>query len=71
MKILGEKIKQLRTEKNYSQDSLWPDHQSFISQIEKGDIKVPSENTLRIISKALDITFDELIDGNLSPLINL
>jgi len=63
MKILGEKIKQLRTEKNYSQDSLWPDHQSFISQIEKGDIKVPSENTLRIISKALDITFDELIDG--------
>ena len=70
MKELGKKIKRLRdklrvspTQEGASQDSVLPGQQPYLAQIEKGKIKHPSEETLRKISKGLEISFDKLIDG--------
>ena len=61
MKQIGEKIREIRKENGWSQDSIYPGHQSLMSQIEKGVIKNPSKETLEIIAKSLETTFDELI----------
>ena len=61
MEQLGEKIKRIRKENQWSQDSIYPGPQSLVSQIEKGVVKNPNKETLEIIAKNLDITFDELI----------
>ena len=61
MKQIGEKIRETRKENGWSQDSIYPGHQSLMSQIEKGIIKNPSKETLEIIAKSLETTFDELI----------
>ena len=58
---IGEKIQQIRTEKNFSQDSIYK--QSTVSQIEQGINKHPAEWILREIAQKLEITFDELIEG--------
>ena len=63
MKNIGKKIKKIRTNNNWSQTAVFPDSQSLISQIEKGNIKNPSESTLRTIAKNMEISFEELIDG--------
>ena len=57
---IGEKIKRLRTEKRLTQDYVHH-NQSQISQIESGRITNPDENTLLLIAKNMEITFDELI----------
>ena len=62
MKI-NSKIKNLRKKTGLSQDNLYPKNPSQISLIESGKIKNPSEPTLRTIAKALEISFDELIEG--------
>ena len=59
---IGEKIKRLRTEKGLTQDNVHH-NQSQISQIESGRITNPDENTLLLIAKNMEITFDELIKG--------
>ena len=61
MKQIGEKIREIRKENGWSQDSIYPGHQSLMSQIEKGIIKNPSKETLETIAKSLETTFDELI----------
>ena len=63
MKNIGKKIKELREQKKFSQDNILPDSQSLISQLEKGTIKNPNEETLRRIAKNMDMPFQELIDG--------
>ena len=63
MKNIGKKIKEIRTNNKWSQTAVFPDSQSLISQIEKGTIKNPNENTLRMIAKNMEISFEELIDG--------
>ena len=63
MKNIGKKIKEIRTNNKWSQTAVFPDSQSLISQIEKGTIKNPNENTLRTIAKNMEISFEELIDG--------
>ena len=59
---IGEKIKRLRIEKGLTQDYVHH-NQSQISQIESGRITNPDENTLLLIAKNMEITFDELIGG--------
>ena len=59
---IGEKIKRLRIEKGLTQDYVHH-NQSQISQIESGRITNPDENTLLLIAKNMEITFDELIKG--------
>jgi len=58
MKI-GEKIKKLRGKTK--QSAIYPTNQSMVSQIEKGINKHPTEQTLRIMAKNLDVSFEELI----------
>ena len=57
---IGEKIKQLRKEKRLTQENVH-NNQSQISQIESGRISNPDENTLVLIAKNMEISFDELI----------
>jgi transcriptional regulator with XRE-family HTH domain len=59
---IGEKIKQLRTEKGFSQEYIYS-NQSLVSQIEKGVNKNPSDSTLKLMAEKLEVTFDELIEG--------
>jgi len=59
---VGEKIKQIRTEKGFSQDYIYS-NQSLVSQIEKGINKNPSETILRHMAQKLEVAFDELIEG--------
>ncbi|SVB87002.1 uncharacterized protein METZ01_LOCUS239856, partial [marine metagenome] len=59
---IGEKIKKIRNEKGLSQSNLH-NKQSAISQIEKGNIKTPTESMLKIIAGNMDMSFDELIAG--------
>ena len=63
MKKIGKKIKEIRSQNGYSQYAIFPDSQSLISQLEKGTIKNPNEETLRRIAKNMDMPFQELIDG--------
>jgi len=60
---IGEKIKQIRQDKNLSQENVYPSNQSLVSQIEKGINKNPTEQTLRIMAKNMEISFEELIEG--------
>ena len=60
---IGQKIKQIRKEKSLSQENVYPSNQSLVSLIEKGVIKNPSEQTLRIMADNMDMAFDELIEG--------
>jgi len=57
---IGEKIKRLRKEMGLTQENVH-NNQSQISQIESGRITNPDENTLLLIAKNMEITFDELI----------
>ncbi len=59
---IGKKIKQIRTEKGFSQDYIYS-NQSLVSQIEHGINKNPSETVLRRIAQNLEVAFDELIEG--------
>ena len=59
---IGEKIKRLRKEMGLTQENVH-NNQSQISQIESGRITNPDENTLLLIAKNMEITFDELIKG--------
>jgi len=62
MKVtIGEKIKQLRKEMGLTQENVHS-NQSQISQIESGRISNPDENTLLLIAKNMEISFDELIN---------
>jgi transcriptional regulator with XRE-family HTH domain len=66
MKSIGEKIKEIRNNKELSQQNLVygsKHNQSLVSQIEKGDIKNPNENTLKIFADNMGVHFDELVDG--------
>ena len=58
---IGDKIKKIRMEKGLTQDNVHH-NQAQISQIESGRISNPDENTLLIIAKNMDITFDKLIE---------
>jgi transcriptional regulator with XRE-family HTH domain len=60
---IGEKIKQIRTDKNLSQENVYPSNQSLVSQIEKGVNKNPTEQTLRIMAQQMGLSFEELIEG--------
>ena len=62
MKTINNKIKQLRKKAGFSQDNVYPKNASQVSLIESGKIKNPSEITLRVIAKNLEISFEELID---------
>ena len=64
MQKLGQKIREYRLKRGLTQENLAPDgkNNSLISHIENGTTKNPSEITLKSIAKALDLTFDELVD---------
>ncbi len=60
--ILGLKVKQLRLEKNLSFAELAGKTSmsiSYLNEIEKGK-KYPKEDKIRILAKAMDVTFEEL-----------
>ena len=63
MITIGKKIKKLRTEKQYSQESIYPKNPSQVSLIESGKIKNPAEFIIRAIAKNLETTFEVLISG--------
>jgi transcriptional regulator with XRE-family HTH domain len=62
---IGKKIFRLRKKKNLTQENVLQ-NQSQVALIEKGTkkggISNPKENTLRVIAKNMDMTFDELIE---------
>ena len=61
-KRIGEKIKEIRNANQWSQDSILPDRQSLLSQIEKGIIKNPGKEILETIASNLEMSFDKLIE---------
>ena len=64
METIGKKIKRLRTDKGYSQDSIYTlskKGNSQVSQIENGKIPNPTKPVLQNIATNLDISFEELI----------
>ena len=60
MEPLGNKIKKIRLEKQLKQGALHH-NQSTIAQIERGNNKNPSPNTIQIIAQNLDMTMEELV----------
>ena len=64
LETIGEKIKRLRKEMKLTQSYIHH-NQSQVALIEKGEkkggISNPEENTLRVIAKNMEISFDELI----------
>lgn len=60
MENIGEKIKRIRKEKELTQSNVH-ENNSKISQIESGKNLNPSAETLQIIAKGLDISFDKLV----------
>ena len=61
--VVGKTIKNLRIEKNLSQEKLAEkidSHQVYISEIERG-LKIPSLPVLFEMSKAFGITLTELV----------
>ena len=66
MEKIGEKIKRIRKANGWSQDAVLPEHQSLVSQIEKGSgkggIMNPGRGTLEKIAKNMEMTFNELIE---------
>lgn len=64
---IGQKIKQLRNEKGWSQDELARQAGvpfTTVTKIETGVIKNPSIEKMAKIAKALDVTVDILISVN-------
>ena len=65
MEKIGEKIKRIRKTNGWSQDAVLPEHQSLVSQIEKGGgkggIMNPGRGTLEKIAKNMEMNLDELI----------
>lgn len=62
---LGQRIKELRRERNLSQEQLAEAAelvQHYISQIEQGERNV-SVVTLRLLAKALGVTLATLVEG--------
>ncbi len=57
---VGSKIKRIREEKGFSQESVHP-NQSTISQIESGKNANPNRDTLEVIAKELGMSVDELV----------
>ena len=65
MPILGEKIKQLRLDRNWRQDDLSQKigiHQRNISKYETGKL-IPSKQTLEKFAQAFNIDAQELLKG--------
>jgi transcriptional regulator with XRE-family HTH domain len=62
MESLGKKIKKIRTELQLKQGALHP-NQSAIAQIERGNNKNPSPDTIRIIAENLNKSMEELVKG--------
>ena len=60
---IGKKIQNLRKQKGYSQESIYPKNASQISLIENGKIKNPAKFVLEIIAKNLEISIDTLVSG--------
>ena len=65
---LSERLKQLRRQKNLSQQELGDKaqvHYSHIGRYERGQSK-PSTDTLRLLADALGVSSDYLLDGSTS-----
>ena len=66
MEKIGEKIKRIRKANGWSQDAVLPEHQSLVSQIEKGGgkggIMNPGRGTLEKIAKNMKMSINELIE---------
>jgi transcriptional regulator with XRE-family HTH domain len=64
---LAEKFKTIRTEKKFSQKQVALDgglRQNYVSQIESGDIKTPSEEKLEKLAKGVQLnSWKDLLDG--------
>ncbi len=65
-KLLGQKIRRVRTDKEISQEELAfisGLHRTYISEVERGIRNVSIDNIYKI-SKALDISLKDLFDFN-------
>ena len=60
MESLGKKIKRIRIELGLKQAALHP-NQSAVAQIERGNNKNPSPDTIRIIAENLNKSMEELV----------
>ena len=70
MITIGKKIKKLRLEKEYSQESIYRKNPSQISLIESGKIKNPAEFIIREIAKNLEkeaLSDPYFVERNLYP----
>ena len=62
---LGEKIRKLRSEKGFSQESFADEcrlHRTYMGSIERGERNVTLKS-LRTIATALGVTVSELLNG--------
>ena len=62
MEKIGERIKRLRNEKGLSQENIYPDNQSLVSQIESGKTPNPQKSTLKVIAGHMSLTIDDLVE---------
>lgn len=64
VKEFGQRIKQLRTEKNISQEKLSFEtgfHRTYIGMIERGERNI-SLNNIAVFAKAFEMSISELLD---------
>ena len=57
------KIMKIKKEKNMSNKEIFPENWSYISKLKRGDIKMPTEQSLGTIANSFEISFDDLIHG--------
>jgi transcriptional regulator with XRE-family HTH domain len=63
--LFGERVRQLRTEQGYTQESLAEAsglHRNYIGGIERGERNVGLDN-IYVIASALDVAVSRLFDG--------
>lgn len=66
MEPIGQRVKRVREEKELSQKEVVIDgglKQSYLSNLERGNIKEPTLEMLKKVAKGLRVTLDELLIG--------
>ena len=65
LKVLGQRIRELRTEKGYSQEAFADHcgvHRTFMGTVERGESNLSFQNIAKV-AKALDVTLSSLFEG--------
>ena len=57
------KIMKIKNENNMINKQIFPENPAYIAKLKRGDIKMPTEQSLRTIAANYEMSFDDLIHG--------